>query len=100
MARVTVRLYGEIAEKAHTTRYYMEADTVKDIFKQVIEKLPFLKKELDYHELLCLVNGVNINNLKGEDTKLEDFDVISLTLRRDGFILYYFPPKGKNGFKS
>ncbi len=99
MARVTVRLYGEIAEKAKTTRYYMQADTVKDVFKQVTEKLPFLEKELKYHEVFCLVNSVNINDLKGEDTKLEDFDVVSLTLRKDGFILYYFPPKG-HGFNS
>jgi molybdopterin converting factor small subunit len=44
MARVTVRLYGEIAKKAGTTRYYMQADTVKDVLEQVQEKLPFIKK--------------------------------------------------------
>ena len=93
MARVTILLHGEVAEKAKMNRLYLEGETVKDIFEQLKEKLPFIEKDLKYNRVVCLVNGRNIETLKKENTKLEDFDMVRLTLKGGGFI-DFFPPDG------
>ncbi len=93
MARVIVTLHGEISEKAGTNRVYLEGDTVGDIFEKLKKKLPFLEEDLKYNRVICLVNGRNIETLKKEDTKLEDFDMLGITLKGGGFI-DFFPPDG------
>ncbi len=93
MARVIVTLHGEVAEKAETNRLYLEGETVKDIFEKLKEQLPFIEKELKYNRIICLVNGRNIETLKKENTKLEDFDMLGITLKGGGFI-DFFPPDG------
>ncbi len=93
MARVTIILHGEIAEKAGKNRLHLKADSIKEVFEKLKKELPFLEKDLRYNRVVCLVNGRNIETLKKENTKLEDFDLVRLTLK-DGSYLDFFPPDG------
>ena len=93
MAKVTVVLHGEIAEKAGKNRIYLQGNTIRDVLERVKEDLPFIEKELEYSRVICLVNGRNIETLKKENTKLEDFDMVRLALK-DGSYFDFFPPDG------
>ncbi len=93
MAKVTVVLHGEIAEKAGKNRIYLQGNTVRDVLERVKEELPFIEKELKYSRVICLVNGRNIETLKKENTELEDFDMVRLALK-DGSYFDFFPPDG------
>jgi len=55
----------------------------------------FLHGELDvkYGRIIVLVNGRNIETLMSENTKLEDFDLVGLTLK-DGGMIDFFPLDG------
>jgi molybdopterin converting factor small subunit len=93
MARVTVLLHGEVAEKAKINRLYFQGDTIKEVFDKLKEKLPFIAEDLKYDRVVCLVNGRNIETLKKENTSLEDFDLVGISLKGGGFI-DFFPPDG------
>ncbi len=93
MARVTVILHGEIAEKAGKNRLYLQGNSIKEIFEKLKKELPFIEKEMRYNRVVCLVNGRNIETLKKENTELEDFDMVRLALK-DGSYFDFFPPDG------
>ena len=93
MARVTIALHGQLAEEAGRNRIFLEGETIKEIFTKLKKELPFIKKELRYNGIVCLLNGRNIEILKKEDTEIEDFDMIRLILK-DGSYFDFFPPDG------
>jgi len=93
MARVVVNFYGELKEKIGTDRIFMQGYTIKEILKKIKEKYPSLEKDIEYGRVILLINGRNIETLKKEDTSLEDFDLVGLTLK-DGGMIDFFPPDG------
>jgi molybdopterin converting factor small subunit len=93
MARVTIALHGQVAEKAGKNKLYLTGDTVKEIMEKLKREFPFIEKEIKYNNVICMVNGRNIETLKKDDTELEDFDLLRVTLK-DGSYFDFFPPDG------
>lgn len=93
MARVVVNFYGELKEKIGTDRIFIQGNTIKEILKKIKEKYPTLEEDIEYGRVILLVNGRNIETLKKEDTSLEDFDLVGVTLK-DGGMIDFFPPDG------
>ncbi|BAL80886.1 MoaD/ThiS family protein [Caldisericum exile] len=93
MARVTIFLHGDLREKLGIERLYLKADTVKDLIEQLKDKFPNLEDDVKFGRLIILINGRNIETLLKEATQLEDFDLVSLTLK-DGGMIDFFPPDG------
>jgi molybdopterin synthase sulfur carrier subunit len=81
MARVTVNLHGEIAERIFTDRVFLKGNTVKEIFKQLENLYPELVNDIRFRRVVCIINGRNIETLNRENTKLEDFDLVDITLK-------------------
>jgi len=52
-----------------------------------------LEEDIKFGRIIVLINGRNIETLLGTDTKLEDFDLVGLTLK-DGGLVDFFPPEG------
>jgi molybdopterin converting factor small subunit len=92
MARVTVNLHGEIAERIFTDRVFLKGNTVKEIFKQLENLYLELVNDIRFRRVVCIINGRNIETLNGENTKLEDFDLVDITLK--GSLIDFFPPDG------
>ena len=85
MSTVTVKLFANLRELAGTRELKVEASTIEEVLKKLIEKFgdPF-KKELFVEEnkirdeYLLLANGKNFEFLDGLKTKLKDNDVIAI----------------------
>jgi molybdopterin synthase sulfur carrier subunit len=93
MARVTVNLHGEIRERLGIDRIFLSGDTVKEILEQLEKLYPDLVSDIKFGRIVCIINGRNIETLNKENTKLEDFDLIGITLKDEGLV-DFFPPDG------
>ena len=85
MSNVTVKLFANLRELANTRELKVEASTVEEVLKKLIEKFGAeFKKELFVDEnkirdeYLLLVNGKNFEFLDGLKTKLKENDVIAI----------------------
>lgn len=93
MARITVFFHGTIREKAGKDRIQLKINSIKELFEELKKIFPDIYEDINYNRIICLVNGQNIENLKRKDTELEDFDLVSITLK-DGGLIDFFPPDG------
>lgn len=93
MPRVTVFLHGELKEKFGKERIFLKANSVKELLEELSKMFPNLADDVKYGRIIVLVNGRNIETLMSENTKLEDFDLVGLTLK-DGGMIDFFPPDG------
>ncbi|HEM55184.1 MULTISPECIES: MoaD/ThiS family protein [Caldisericum] len=93
MARVTVFLHGDLQEKFGVERLHLKVDNVKELINELKDKFPKLEEDVKFGRLIILINGRNIETLLNENTKFEDFDLVSLTLK-DGGMIDFFPPDG------
>jgi len=85
MSTVTVKLFANLRELAGTRELKVEASTIEEVLKKLIEKLgESFRKELFAEEnkirdeYLLLLNGKNFEFLDGLKTKLKDNDVIAI----------------------
>ena len=93
MARITVFLHGDLQEKYKKERLYLKANSVKELLDELTKIYPDLEEDIKFGRIIVLINGRNIETLLGTDTKLEDFDLVGLTLK-DGGLVDFFPPEG------
>ncbi len=93
MSRITIFFHGEMREKAGKERAFFEANSIKELFAVLSERFPNLLEDMKYRRITCLVNGRNIETLKKDETLLEDFDLVGITLK-DGGLVDFFPPDG------
>ncbi|MGC8720967.1 MAG: MoaD/ThiS family protein [Caldisericaceae bacterium] len=93
MARVTVFFHGTTREEVGKERIFLDVSTIKELFDLLGKEFPKLLEDIKYGRLTCLVNGRNIETLKGNDTELEQFDLVGLTMKNGGLI-DFFPPDG------
>jgi len=85
MSTVTVKLFANLRELAGTRELKVEASTIEEVLKKLIEKFgESFRKELFVEgnkirdEYLLLLNGKNFEFLDGLKTKLKDNDVIAI----------------------
>ncbi|MCD6485220.1 MAG: MoaD family protein [Candidatus Odinarchaeota archaeon] len=85
MSTVTVKLFANLRELAGTRELKVEASTIEEVLKKLIEKFgESFRKELFAEEnkirdeYLLLLNGKNFEFLDGLKTKLKDNDVIAI----------------------
>ncbi len=93
MARITVFLHGALKEKFGKERIFLKASKIKDLLSELNGIYPNLEEDLKFGRIIVLINGVNIEKLLGQNTELEDFDLVSLTLN-DNSMIDFFPPDG------
>ncbi|MFU2158389.1 MULTISPECIES: ubiquitin-like small modifier protein 1 [Caldisericum] len=84
MAKVKIKMYATIREKFKEGEVELDAETVIDAIRKLVEKYPILKNEvLDENDSLkndyiYLVNGRNVEFLQKGNTPLKDGDKISI----------------------
>ncbi len=93
MARVTITFYSDIKEKIGKDRLFLKGNTMKEILEQIERLYPELLDDIKYGRIVCVINGRNIETLNKEETKLEDFDLVGISLK-DGGLIDFFPPEG------
>lgn len=93
MPRITVFFHGIMREKAGKDRIQINVNSIKELFEELKNIFPDIYEDIKYNRVTCLVNGQNIENLKKNNTELEDFDLVSITLK-DGGLIDFFPPDG------
>ncbi|BAL81668.1 ubiquitin-like small modifier protein 1 [Caldisericum exile] len=84
MAHVKIKMYATIREKFKEGEVEIDAETVIDAIKKMVEKYPILRDEVlnengslknDY---IYLLNGRNVEFLEKGNTPLKDGDKISI----------------------
>lgn len=77
MARVTVNLHGEVAEKIGTDRVFLKGNTVKEIFEQLKNLYPELINDIKFGRIVCIINGRNIETLNRAG-KVQNLRILTL----------------------
>lgn len=93
MARVTVHFHGAVREASGQERMFIEVSTIKELFDVLGKQFPKHLDDIKFGRITCLINGRNIETLKNENTPLEEFDLVGLTVKGGGLI-DFFPPDG------
>lgn len=83
---IRVKLFATLQEIAGINEIYIEADDVMDVLEQLVSKFGKLKDEIfeDYERrkvrprVKVMVNGYNIDHLKGFETRLVDGDRVAV----------------------
>ncbi|MDH7509208.1 MAG: MoaD family protein [Methanomassiliicoccales archaeon] len=83
---VRVKLFATLQEIAGVNEIYIEADDVMSVLEQLVQKFSKLKGEIfeDYEarkvrpRVKVMVNGYNIDHLRGFDTRLVDGDRVAV----------------------
>lgn len=84
MAKVKIKMYATIREKFKEGEVFVEANSVIEAIRKLVELYPELKEEvLDENlnlksDYIYLLNGRNIEFLEKGDTPLRDNDKISI----------------------
>lgn len=83
MDMVTIKFYSLLRKAAGTGEYQSEASSVKEAVAEVKKKYG---AAADRHLGSCaiMVNGQNVENLKGKRTRLQDGDEVSFYPRIAG----------------
>ncbi len=93
MARVTVFFHGLYREKIGKDRVHLTAKTISELITKLRAIYPEIEQDIRFNKVICLVNGRNLETLAEGQPELEDFDLVSITLR-DGGHIDFFPPDG------
>lgn len=83
---IRVKLFATLQEIAGINEIYIEADDVMALLEQLVSKFGKLKDEIfeDYERrkvrprVKVMVNGYNIDHLKGFETRLVDGDRVAV----------------------
>jgi molybdopterin synthase sulfur carrier subunit len=84
MAKVIIKMYATIREKFKEEQLDIEASTVLEAVRRLVDEQPILKDEILDENLnlkndyIYLLNARNVEFLKKGDTPLKDGDKISI----------------------
>lgn len=83
---IRVKLFATLQEIAGINEIYIEAENVMDVLEQLVSRFGKLKNEIfeDYERrkvrprVKVMVNGYNIDHLRGFETRLVDGDRVAV----------------------
>ena len=88
IAKVTVTFEETLAKEIGIERIYTSGETVGEVLEKLFARVPALKNYVNYNKVVIVLNGQNIKNLHyGENTKLENFDVLRIVRTGENILI-------------